>query len=51
MTEYVVRQQDLKGYEKIIAIRESKEEADDLVDFLQIVDKKNTYYYHVGTKE
>ncbi len=49
--KYIVRQQDLKGYEKIIAVRQSKEEASDLVDFLHVVDSKNTYYYHIDTKE
>ena len=47
--KYIVRQQDLKGYEKIIAIRNSVDEANSLVDYLHKVDAKNTYYYHIAT--
>ena len=49
--KYIIRQQDLKGYEKIIAIRNSVDEASNLVDYLHNVDAKNTYYYHSSTTQ
>lgn len=46
---YIVRQEVFGGNNKLIAIRDTREEAKSLVKYLGEVDSKNTYYYHSDT--
>jgi hypothetical protein len=46
---YIIRQEVFGGYNKIIAIRPTRESARSLIEYLQKVDAKNVYYYHSDT--
>lgn len=50
-TKYLIKQEMFnKQHNKLIAIRYTKDDASNLVDYLQDVDPKNTYYYHSYTE-
>lgn len=46
---YIIRQEVFGSNNKIIAIRDTREDARSLIEYLQKVDSKNTYYYHSDT--
>lgn len=47
---YLIRQEVFgSNNNKLIAIRETREDALKLVDYLRVVDPNNTYYHHSDT--
>lgn len=47
---YIIRQEVFGGMNKVIAIRDTREDARKLIEYLQDVDSKNVYYYHSDTE-
>ena len=48
--KYLIRQEVFgDGINKLVAIRNTREEAIELISYLNTVDQKNTYYYHSDT--
>lgn len=47
---YIIRQEVFGSNNKIIAIRDTREDARKLIEYLQEVDSKNVYYYHSDTE-
>lgn len=47
---YIIRQEVFGGNNKVIAIRDTREDARKLIEYLQEVDSKNVYYYHSDTE-
>lgn len=47
--KYIIRQEVFGGSNKLIAIRDTREEARKLIEYLHEVDHKNVYYYHSDT--
>ena len=48
--KYIIRQEVFGGTNKVIAIRDTSEDARKLIEYLQNVDSKNVYYYHSDTE-
>ena len=48
-SKYIIRQEVFGGINKVIAIRDTREDARKLIEYLQDVDSKNVYYYHSDT--